>query len=38
MALVGADGNAIVGPNPAPAPAAAAQLIDVNQLKTAFGR
>ena len=36
MALVGADGNPIVGPNPAPAPAAAAQLIDANQLKTAF--
>ena len=38
MALVGADGNPIAAPNPGPAPAAAAQpLIDVNQLRTAFG-
>ena len=37
MALVGADGNPIAAPKPWPAPAAAAQLIDVNQLKTAFG-
>ena len=38
MALVGADGNPIAAPNPGPAPPAAAQpLIDVNQLRTAFG-
>ena len=37
MALLDAHGNPIAAPNPGPAPAAAAQLIDVNQLKTAFG-
>ena len=34
MALLDAHGNPIAAPNPGPAPA---QLIDVNQLKTAFG-
>ena len=39
MALLDAHGNPIAAHNPGPAPAAAAQaqLIDVNQLKTAFG-
>ena len=37
MALLGPHGNPIAAPNPGPAPAAVAQLIDVNQLKTAFG-
>ena len=37
MAFLDAHGNSIAAPKPGPAPAAAAQLIDVNQLKTAFG-
>ena len=37
MALLDAHGNPIAAPNPGPAPAAAAQLIDVNQLKTGLG-
>ena len=36
IALVNAHGNPIAAPNPGPAPTAAAQLIDVNQLKTAI--
>ena len=37
MALLDAHSNPIATPNPGPAPAAAAQLINVNQLRTAFG-